>query len=93
MQGSSKSPADLVNQDSRLAADRQPVAAIQGNPDDVLTMADVTEILRCSKSHVANLINGKVHGAPVLTHVAMGRRKVVRRHWLVTWMEAFKRQC
>jgi MarR-like DNA-binding transcriptional regulator SgrR of sgrS sRNA len=92
LQGNSKSPADITHE-PHLTADRRPPAAIAGNPDDVLTMADVAEILRCSKSHVANLINGKVQGAPVLTHVAMGRRKVVRRHWLVTWMEAFKRQC
>ena len=64
-----------------------------GHPEEVLTIAEVAGILRCSKSHVANLINGKVPGAPVLPHVSMGRRKVVRRPWLMAWLEDFKRQC
>ena len=61
--------------------------------NDVLTMAEIADILRCSNPHVANLINGKVPGVPILTHVPMGRRKVVRRPWLVAWMEASKREC
>jgi len=47
-----------------------------------LTINDVAAILRCSKSHVSHLLAGKVRGIPRLTHIAMGRRKLVRREWL-----------
>ncbi len=58
---------------------------------EVLTLADVALILRCSKAHVCNVINGKV--PPRLPHLAVGRRKLVRREWLEAWMEQSKRQC
>ena len=61
-------------------------------PNQVLTLSDVAEILRCSKAHVSNVLRGKVRGLPKLGHVSMGRRKLVRREWLDEWMEAVKRQ-
>jgi len=71
----------------------------EGNPVEatahyaaVLTITDVALILRCSKAHVCNVLNGRVSGLPKLTHFAMGRRKLVRREWLEEWMEANKCQ-
>ena len=60
---------------------------------DVLTLTEIAVLLRCSKAHVSNLLNGRVPGVPTLTHVSMGRRKVVRREWLYSWMDTSKRQC
>ena len=60
--------------------------------DQVLTIDEVANILRCSKTHVSHVINGKVPGVPKLTHVAMGRRKLVRREWLDQWMEASRQR-
>lgn len=60
---------------------------------EILTLHEVAQILRCSKTHVSNVINGKVAGVPKLTHLAMGRRKLIRRSWLDQWMEANKSQC
>ena len=62
------------------------------NTSPVLTIADVAVILRCSKAHVFNVLNGKVAGVSRLTHVALGRRKIVRRDWLEEWMEVNKCQ-
>ena len=59
----------------------------------ILTINEVAGILRCSKTHVSNVINGKVAGVPKLAHLSMGRRKVIRRAWLEQWMEANKSQC
>ena len=56
----------------------------------VLTIAEIAAILRCSKAHVSNVLNGRVAGVPKLTHFAMGRRKLVRREWLEHWMEENK---
>lgn len=68
-----------------------------GSNDDgkkkILTLLEVSERLRCSKAHAARLINGKVRGLPPLTHVAMGRRKVVPEEWLVEWMKQCRTQC
>jgi predicted transcriptional regulator of viral defense system len=65
--------------------------AIKEEP--ILTIRDVAELLRCSKTHVCNVMAGKVPGVPQLTHIALGRRKLVRREWLDRWLEASKSQC
>ncbi len=57
---------------------------------DVLTLREVAKILRCSKTHVSNVVNGKLEGVPILTHVRMGRRIMIRSTWLNDWMEANK---
>ena len=57
---------------------------------DVLTLREVAAILRCSKTHVSNVVNGKVHGVPTLTHVRMGRQIMIRSSWLHDWMETNK---
>lgn len=53
---------------------------------DVLTVADVARLLRCSKAHVCKIINGQVKGAAPIPTIAVGRRKVVRRQSLIRWM-------
>ena len=60
---------------------------------EILTVREVAEVLRCSKAHVCNVINGKVQGLPKLTHFSLGRRKPVRREWLDQWMEANRIRC
>lgn len=57
---------------------------------NILTIREVATILRCSKTHVANVLSGKVDGLPRLTHLNLGRRKLVRREWLDRWMEMNK---
>lgn len=54
---------------------------------NILTVKEVAIILRCSKTHVLNALEGKVRGLPKLTHLSLGRRKVVRKDWLEQWME------
>lgn len=53
----------------------------------VWTVAEVAAALRCSKAHVHNLINGKVHGAPLLPSIQLGRRRLVRLASLMEWLE------
>ena len=61
-------------------------------PDDVLTLKEVAQRLRCSKAQVSLLLRGDVNGLPTLTHFVLGRRKVVLRKWLYAWLESHKRQ-
>jgi excisionase family DNA binding protein len=63
---------------------------IMENTSNILTIREVADILRCSKAHVQNALRGKVPGVPKLTHLTMGRRKLVRRDWLDQWLEANK---
>ena len=63
---------------------------IMENTSSILTVKEVADILRCSKAHVHNAIHGKVQGLPKLTHLTIGRRKLVRRDWLEQWVEANK---
>ena len=60
------------------------------NATNILTIREVADILRCSKTHAQNVIVGKVQGLPKLTHLSLGRRKVVRKEWLDQWMEENK---
>jgi hypothetical protein len=53
---------------------------------NVLTIREVALRLRCSEAHISNRINVRVEGVPTLTHMAIGRRKRVRREWLDRWM-------
>ena len=53
----------------------------------VFTVKEVARELRCSKAHVHNLINGKVHGAPPLPSISVGRRRLVRKESLQQWIE------
>lgn len=57
---------------------------------NILTITELSIVLHCSKTHVSNVLNGKVEGLAPLTHVAIGRRKLVRREWLEKWMESNK---
>ena len=62
-------------------------------PKDVLTVPELAAELRCSKAHVSNFMNGKVRGVPKLTHLSLGRRKVVHRRWLESWMNSLSTRC
>jgi len=58
---------------------------------DLLTMADVAVLLRCSKAHICKAVAGRVPGCPPLPAVSLGRRKLVRRQSLISWIEANER--
>lgn len=53
----------------------------------LLTLADVAELLHCSKAHVGNMVAGRVNGCPPIPSVSLGRRKLVRREALLSWIE------
>ena len=55
--------------------------------EDVLTMEEVATLLRCSKAHLSNVLNGKVSSLPPLPHVSLGRRKLIRKSALDTWLK------
>lgn len=59
--------------------------------DEVLTMSQVAEDLRCSKSQVSNLINGRVRGVYTLPSIPLGRRRLVRRSSLEDWKRSNER--
>ena len=53
---------------------------------ELLTVKEVACELRCSRAHVHNLINGSVRGTKALPAVCSGRRRLVRRESLATWI-------
>ena len=55
------------------------------NPE-ILSIAEVAALLRCSKAHVCKAILGKVAGVTPLPAISMGRRKLVRRQSLEAWL-------
>ena len=54
----------------------------------ILTVIEVARELRCSKSHVHHLIEGRVRGMQPLPSLWLGRRRVVRRASLDEWIKA-----
>jgi hypothetical protein len=52
----------------------------------LLTLADVAELLHCSKAHICNIVAGRVHGCAPIPSVSLGRRKLVRREALQSWI-------
>ena len=52
----------------------------------ILTLAEAATVLRCSKSHLSNLLNGKVLGMPPLPTVRVGRRVLFRLESLEDWL-------
>ena len=61
---------------------------------EVLTVADVAKILRCSKAHVCKIINGQVKDTPPIPAISnLGRRKIVRIQSLLRWMNEHEGRC
>ena len=54
---------------------------------EVLTIIEAADVLRCSKAHVSNLLNGRIANVSPLPYFAIGRRKLVRRSALRRWIE------
>lgn len=59
--------------------------------DEILTVWEVAEDLRCSKAHVCKVIDGAVSGVSPLPSIRIGRRKLVRRSSLEAWKVANER--
>lgn len=54
---------------------------------DLLTLAEVAKLLHCSKAHVCNAVAGRLSGCAPIPAVSLGRRKLVRRASLLSWIE------
>jgi hypothetical protein len=54
---------------------------------DLLTLHQVAQALHVSKAHVSNVIAGRVEGCSPIPVLHLGRRKLVRRATLESWMK------
>ncbi len=54
---------------------------------NVLNLAEAAALVRCSRAHLSNVINGKVHGIPRLPAVRIGRRVLFRRESIDLWLQ------
>jgi excisionase family DNA binding protein len=52
----------------------------------ILTVAQVAELLQCSKAHVCNIIRGKFPQLPPLPVIRIGRRLVIRKDAFEKWI-------
>jgi excisionase family DNA binding protein len=59
--------------------------------DQILTVSEVADEMRCSKAHVYHTINGKVLGVSPLPSILLGRRRLIRRSTLEEWKRANER--
>jgi phage-related protein len=53
-------------------------------------MAEVAKLLHCSKAHVSN-VAGRVPRCTPIPSVSLGRRKLIRRQTLLSWIEQNER--
>jgi excisionase family DNA binding protein len=54
---------------------------------DLLTVREVAALLHCSKAHVCNVLAGRVRGCVPIPSVRLGRRTLIRRGSLLSWIE------
>ena len=54
---------------------------------DLLTVAEVAKLLHCSKAHVCNVVAGRVSGCTPIPAVRLGRRVLLRRESVLSWIE------
>jgi excisionase family DNA binding protein len=52
----------------------------------VLNLAEAARFVRCSRSHLSNVLNGKVRDVPHLPSVRIGRRVLFRQESLEQWL-------
>jgi predicted DNA-binding transcriptional regulator AlpA len=84
----SASPARPVTAVSTSPNERTvPVVELKGAVvPSVLNLAEAATLVRCSRAHLCNVINGKVRGTPHLPTVRIGRRVLFRRESLEQWL-------
>ena len=68
------------------AHDACPEPPLSAWEDHLLTIREVARELRCSKTHVQNIISGKFADLPPLPILRLGRRVLVRHDGLRAWM-------
>ena len=56
-------------------------------PAKVLNLVEAAALVRCSRAHLSNVVNGKVRGIPRLPAVRIGRRVLFRRESLEQWLQ------
>ena len=56
----------------------------------VLNLAEAAALIRCSRAHLSNIVNGKIRGIPRLPAVRIGRRVLFRRESLELWLQQVK---
>ena len=56
-------------------------------PSKILNLAEAAALVRCSRAHLSNVVNGKVHRIPRLPTVRIGRRVLFRRESLESWLQ------
>jgi hypothetical protein len=59
-----------------------------GSANEILTAHELAVELRCSKAQLYKLMNGEVKDRNPLPHIALGRKKVVRRSSFEAWKRA-----
>jgi excisionase family DNA binding protein len=55
--------------------------------NEILGVREAAKYLRCSPSHVSNILNGKIPNLPPIPHVRAGRLRLIRRESLVRWLD------
>jgi excisionase family DNA binding protein len=58
---------------------------------DILTLAEAARALRCSKTHICKAVRGEIAGVEAIPAIPFGRRKLIRKEALITWIERNER--
>lgn len=58
----------------------------------LLTRREVIDRLRITPGHFSKIVNGKVHGTPVLPSVKLGRRQLFREQTVEDWIAKVEAQ-
>jgi hypothetical protein len=70
----------------------KPASTERGEHVNVLTLAEAARELRCSRSQLYNIRNGKFPDMPPLPVLRLGHRLMVRREALAEWLLLLERR-
>jgi len=62
------------------------MSAGQSSFSQFLTLAEAAKLLRFSRSHLSNVLHGKVQDLPHLPRIRVGRRVLLHRETLERWV-------
>lgn len=82
----SPSPPIMAPSTKRPNGHNVPVEIKDAAIPSILNLAEAAILVRCSRAHLCNVINGKVRGIPHLPTVRIGRRVLFRRESLEQWL-------
>ena len=75
---------------NRTNCEKPEETPIPQHVEQVLTVGEAAQVIRCSRAHLLNIVHGRVANVPPVPYVRVGRRLLFRRESLERWLAAIE---